>query len=1121
MNQLKGVIRERDIQLKLVQVESAELRRMNQEAEESRMALKQLLREKERDVTKQLSVISADRNRFEDLVNNLQRQLQDMDEQNQRLQNGRLDIESDVQRVVVESNQKSVRIELLEEELGSCKSQLAELQNELDVLNRLNSQIKDNNEMLQTQLNEAGTERAQLESTCESRHIPQEGELRLMKEQMEEMLDAHKKLNVELADVTQERDEMLQSLKDHIQFDEEHEKDRDRLAEQIIAKEEENSRLEIALKDAQAQIDRLQSELSSSLQNRITGNETVLSKPVSIPATAATLPNEPTHESGAELPESTPVNMEVVHTVDPTVEPADEMVVESSLTQAPPEFMPTQIRFDDDSIPLPLESIPAESGVKSVQQQPVRRLEEVINDQLDVEPTAASTVESVHVTKTVTDSASNGQSPSMIPARRNSNPESSHVDSTSELISRLNERIEMLTKEKEEIKDRIELEYSTRFAILRSEYAEDNSQLKQLNDETVRLESALKDSLAVAKQLREKLEKSEEQIRNLEAVQQRIEKEKEELTEKAKSDHIELVEDLRMTKSAANQLTIELAAKSAAMQRVEQQHESDRKRFAELASQVTNSEVRLVEIEEERNQLFARLESERLTCEQLRTRVSTLEPLETDLAKKMNQIVELESELSRLRTKANAAEAVLVESGTESTEKSGEKVADRVLIQETQEQEPSHVTENESATGVRSDVNQDNISSLRQEIDRLAAELNQARTDLQQGHVHKSNLDRTQEMLNQVTRELESLRQAFQVQQTETLQLRQLQNRLRDVTRSISCQTGVEQPTESVSVRPDSAADSTTNATAAATVETAASSRPFTSLDVALARTRNQNLLDDSPHTVMRKVGAAAQNQPLPAAAKPLELTQSTVPSDVSVKMEMQTNRSVQRKRQVVVAFTGFKSPNPASPEYTEERKQELIRFVRELGGEVRLDASFDKQITHLVLPRSSRRSAKALAASLTGKWLVNSQWVTESFKAKQFIAESPFGDRYFERPFENKKVALSAKFIKESNRRAGSSDFDRHALVRILVEKFGRGSLVSEDHRDADILLVSTSELTSNSIQTSGQIMNFEAFIDLIPGAPEHTTSKNVKRKSQSADNGQTVKRLKSEPSDPSVPAS
>jgi hypothetical protein len=100
------------------------------------------------------------------------------------------------------------------------------------------------------------------------------------------------------------------------------------------------------------------------------------------------------------------------------------------------------------------------------------------------------------------------------------------------------------------------------------------------------------------------------------------------------------------------------------------------------------------------------------------------------------------------------------------------------------------------------------------------------------------------------------------------------------------------------------------------------------------------------------------------------------------------------RQSHVIVCFSGIH----------EEMKKKLSEDIVRLHGSVRWNSAFDPQITHLVaLPNT--RTMKTLIASVLGKWLVTTGWVTDSVKVGYFLPEQSYGTKFSPRPFLGKKI--------------------------------------------------------------------------------------------------------------------
>jgi hypothetical protein len=169
------------------------------------------------------------------------------------------------------------------------------------------------------------------------------------------------------------------------------------------------------------------------------------------------------------------------------------------------------------------------------------------------------------------------------------------------------------------------------------------------------------------------------------------------------------------------------------------------------------------------------------------------------------------------------------------------------------------------------------------------------------------------------------------------------------------------------------------------------------------------------------------------------------------------------RQSHVIVCFSGIH----------EEMKKKLSEDIVRLHGSVRWNSAFDPQITHLVaLPNT--RTMKTLIASVLGKWLVTTGWVTDSVKVGYFLPEQSYGTKFSPRPFLGKKFFISTRFRKKNKKY-------RLQCCKTLIN-LGAGEIVVTV-TDADYILVTSKELQSSitSNNTKGKYLVWGEFIKLI----------------------------------------
>ena len=161
--------------------------------------------------------------------------------------------------------------------------------------------------------------------------------------------------------------------------------------------------------------------------------------------------------------------------------------------------------------------------------------------------------------------------------------------------------------------------------------------------------------------------------------------------------------------------------------------------------------------------------------------------------------------------------------------------------------------------------------------------------------------------------------------------------------------------------------------------------------------------------------------------------------------------------KNVVVTFSGFRE---SSARYNFETRDQLAKLLESLGAVVSQDQELNDEITHVVMPASSR-TLKTFAASLMGKWLITDYtWITESAKVGKFVDEKPFGSRSTSEPFKGVRFFLSPGFLAENQ---DSSKAFRVSNAKNLMVTVGRGQLVDQ-LSDADYVLSSSAEVADHS---------------------------------------------------------
>jgi len=176
-----------------------------------------------------------------------------------------------------------------------------------------------------------------------------------------------------------------------------------------------------------------------------------------------------------------------------------------------------------------------------------------------------------------------------------------------------------------------------------------------------------------------------------------------------------------------------------------------------------------------------------------------------------------------------------------------------------------------------------------------------------------------------------------------------------------------------------------------------------------------------------------------------------------------------QKKKRVVVAFTGF-VPEGGGP-YDFNLRKELANQLTKMGGKVIWGDTFDSGITHVVAPAGCR-TMKTLIASLTGRWLVTPEWISESVKNGNFKSEQEYGYKRSNYLFEEKKVFITKEFKEENE----SKQFHEQNFST-LIETLGHGKIVKNAF-SADVILVATTEKDK---YICGECLTWQEFFEVI----------------------------------------
>jgi hypothetical protein len=97
----------------------------------------------------------------------------------------------------------------------------------------------------------------------------------------------------------------------------------------------------------------------------------------------------------------------------------------------------------------------------------------------------------------------------------------------------------------------------------------------------------------------------------------------------------------------------------------------------------------------------------------------------------------------------------------------------------------------------------------------------------------------------------------------------------------------------------------------------------------------------------------------------------------------------IHNEKKITICFSGFRPKSSKGD--GESIKFDLEKKAKYLGANIKVGEEFDKFITHVISPPNTR-TIKTLAACLTGKWVVSSQWIEDSYAQGYWINEENYG---------------------------------------------------------------------------------------------------------------------------------
>lgn len=172
--------------------------------------------------------------------------------------------------------------------------------------------------------------------------------------------------------------------------------------------------------------------------------------------------------------------------------------------------------------------------------------------------------------------------------------------------------------------------------------------------------------------------------------------------------------------------------------------------------------------------------------------------------------------------------------------------------------------------------------------------------------------------------------------------------------------------------------------------------------------------------------------------------------------------------KSIYVSLSGF---NDNNSNYNLHFRDKLKSMLESMGVKVAID-KMSRKITHTISPPDSI-TIRTLISLIWGQWVLNADWVLESYKQKKLLKEDEFGSKLKSNPFLNKKVFITDNFIKENKSRYNKEQF------KLLIEKAGKGKIVDNAEDNTDYVLVGPKE--NVQFYKSSQCLRWNQFFSII----------------------------------------
>jgi len=193
---------------------------------------------------------------------------------------------------------------------------------------------------------------------------------------------------------------------------------------------------------------------------------------------------------------------------------------------------------------------------------------------------------------------------------------------------------------------------------------------------------------------------------------------------------------------------------------------------------------------------------------------------------------------------------------------------------------------------------------------------------------------------------------------------------------------------------------------------------------------------------------------------------------ETNLNFEFPQDKKRKKLSKFVIVLSGF---GQGEKDYDNTVKENLKNIIIELGGEVGSDKEFDNSATHIVTPPRIK-TMKAYTAMITGRWLVNPNWLYACHSTGKFISCEDYGVHGLNRPFKTKKFYILPLSTMD---KGPITDYIKKN-IRILIDRIGKGTIVN-DSETADYIIVANDQEKEDYSLCQGEKISFKDFLSRI----------------------------------------